>query len=91
MSDVVFIPMTRSTACILDRFDSVTGAVACATNFFNFNVELGGNRAVVDHNKIVSQKSLDLLLSFEDCCRVAKCLGLIIVMVTSKCFCIAYD
>ena len=91
MSDVVFTPRTRATACILDRFDSVTSDVACATYFFYFNVELGGNRAVVDHNEIVSQKSLYLLLSVEDCCRVAKRWGLSIVMVTSKCFCITHD
>jgi hypothetical protein len=91
MSDVVFTSMTCSTACILDRFDSVTSAVACATNFFNFNVELGGSRTVIDHNEIVSQECLDLFLIFEDCCRVTKSWGLSVVMVTLKRFCITYD
>jgi hypothetical protein len=91
MSDVVFTPRTRGTACILDRLDSVTGAIACAANFFYFNVQLGGHRAVVDHNEMVSQECLDLFLCFEDCCRVTKCWGLSIVMVTSKFFCITHD
>jgi hypothetical protein len=70
MGDVVFTPRTRSTVCVLDRFDSVTSVVAGATNFFNFHVKLGC-WAVIDHNEIVSQDYLNLFLIFEDYSHVA--------------------
>ena len=72
MSDVVFTPRTWCTACILDRFDSVTSVLACcAINFFYVYVE-PGCWAVINHNEIASQEYLNLFLIFEDYCRVTQ-------------------
>ena len=72
MSDVVLTPRTRGTACILDRFDSVTSVLACcAINFFYFNVEPGCG-AVINRNEIASQEYLNLCLIFEDYCCVTQ-------------------
>ena len=91
MSDVEFIPRTRVTACILDRFDSVTSVLACcAINFFYFYVE-PGCWAVIDHNEIASQEYLNLFLVFEDYCRVTQSWGISIENVTSKRFYITDD
>ena len=72
MSDGCIQTGTRGTACILDRFDSVTSVLACcAINFFYVYVE-PGCWAVINHNEIASQEYLNLFLIFEDYCRVTQ-------------------
>ena len=91
MSDGCIQTGNRGTACILDRFDSVTSVLACcAINFFYFYVE-PGCWAVINHNEIASQEYLNLFLIFEDYCRVTQSWGISIEIVTSKCFYITDD